>query len=63
MCVAKERRITASRGGPDPTRPASEVFALYERNWRLVDVDRLDDAESALLERLKAEFGNGVING
>ena len=43
--------------------PASEAFALYERNWRFVDADRLDDAERAFIERLKIEFGHGVING
>jgi hypothetical protein len=42
---------------------AREAFQLYERNWRFVDVDRLDAGERALLERLTAEFGNGVING
>lgn len=42
---------------------AREAFQLYERNWRHVDVDRLDDDERALLERLTAEFGAGVING
>lgn len=42
--------------------PAKEAFGLYERNWRFVDVDRLDANERALIERLKTEFGNGVIN-
>lgn len=42
---------------------AREAFALYERNWRHIDIDRLDTEEYALLERLKKEFGNGVING
>ena len=43
--------------------PASEAFALYERNWRFVEADRLEDRERALVERLKIEFGHGVING
>jgi hypothetical protein len=42
---------------------AREAFQLYERNWRHVDVGRLDADERALLERLTAEFGGGVING
>jgi hypothetical protein len=47
----------------DALIPAAEAFALYERNWRLVDTARLDEPERELIERLKAEFGNGVING
>jgi hypothetical protein len=42
---------------------AREAFQLYERNWRHVDVGRLDADERALLDRLTAEFGGGVING
>ena len=41
---------------------AREAFALYERNWRFVDVARLTVSERALLDRLAAEYGNGVIN-
>ena len=43
--------------------PAKEAFSLYERNWRFIDVGRLDENERALIERLKTEFGNRVING
>ena len=42
--------------------PAAEAFQLYERNWRFVDPANLDPDEHALLERLKARFGGGVIN-
>lgn len=42
--------------------PAPEALALYERNWRLVDPDTLEPAERELIERLKAEFGNGELN-
>lgn len=42
--------------------PAREAFQLYERNWRFVDAERLEPHERALLERLKSEFGGGVIN-
>ncbi|MDN5848926.1 MAG: hypothetical protein L0H63_04710 [Nitrococcus sp.] len=41
---------------------AAEAFQLYERNWRFVDPANLDPHEHALLERLKARFGAGVIN-
>ena len=47
----------------EPYLPAAEAFALYERNWRFVDPDRMTVAERALLARLTDEFGNGVING
>jgi hypothetical protein len=39
-----------------------EAFKLYERNWRLVDTRRMPPAERALIERLKARYGNGVLN-
>jgi hypothetical protein len=42
--------------------PAREAFQLYERNWRFVELHRLDPPERALIERLAAEFGSGVIN-
>jgi len=41
---------------------AREAFELYERNWRLVDVRRLEPAEQQLLDSLATEFGAGVIN-
>lgn len=46
----------------DEYLPAREAFQLYERNWRLVEVDRLEPCERALIDRLKNEFGDGVIN-
>lgn len=42
--------------------PAGEAFALYERNWRFIDVARMCSRERELLTRLVSEFGNGVIN-
>jgi len=41
---------------------AEEAFRLYERNWRLVDQRRMNLAERALIERLAARYGNGVLN-
>ena len=41
---------------------AEEAFRLYERNWRLVDQRRMKPAERALIERLAARYGKGVIN-
>jgi hypothetical protein len=42
--------------------PAKEAFQLYERNWRFVEPGHLDPEERALIDRLKARFGGGVIN-
>jgi hypothetical protein len=41
---------------------AEEAFRLYERNWRLVDTRRMKPAERALVDRLAARYGNGVLN-
>jgi hypothetical protein len=41
---------------------AKEAFQLYERNWRFIDVARLEERERLLIERLKASCGNGEIN-
>ncbi len=45
----------------DPAREisASEAFALYERNWRFVDRNRLSDSETHLIEELAHAFGHG----
>jgi len=39
-----------------------EAFALYERNWRFVDVDTLTKSESNFIDRLIQKYGNGVLN-
>jgi hypothetical protein len=41
---------------------AEEAFRLYERNWRFVDHRGMKSAERALVERLAARYGNGVLN-
>ncbi len=45
----------------DPARaiPAKEAFALYERNWRFVDRERLGKDETHLIEELAHAFGHG----
>jgi hypothetical protein len=40
----------------------AEAFALYERNWRYVDTAAMDPAERALLAKLTATIGKGVMN-
>jgi hypothetical protein len=41
---------------------AEEAFALYERNWRFVDRERLTREEASLVDRLKDRFGGGILN-
>lgn len=41
---------------------AEDAFALYERNWRFVDRDRLTAGEAGLVDRLKRRFGAGMLN-
>ena len=54
------RLLCWNRG--DTFLPAAEVFNLYERNWRFVDVNRMAPDERALLTVLAARFGKGVIH-
>lgn len=39
----------------------AEAFALYEANWRLVDLNDMAPTERALLARLLAEQGAGLL--
>ena len=41
---------------------AEDAFRLYERNWRSVDQRRIKPTERALIERLAARYGKGVLN-
>ncbi len=49
-------------------RPGSEAIAerdalaLYERYWDMIDADRMDAHERALLQRLVARHGRGVLH-
>jgi hypothetical protein len=47
----------------NPTRPiaASEVFSLYERNWRFIDKTRLTEREQSLIKQLTDEYGHGCM--
>lgn len=40
----------------------TEALALYERNWRLVDTQNLEDRERGFIQRLATEFGGGHLN-
>jgi hypothetical protein len=39
-----------------------EAFGLYERNWRFVDTALLTPEEAALINRLKDQYGHGILN-
>ena len=39
-----------------------DAFALYERNWRFVDLASTPDRERELMDDLAREFGGGLIN-
>lgn len=39
-----------------------EAFALYEHNWRFVEVEHLIPDEAALIDRLTHQYGHGVLN-
>jgi hypothetical protein len=42
--------------------PAGEAFALYERNWRHVDRDALQERERTFIARLAERFGGGHLD-
>jgi hypothetical protein len=39
-----------------------EALALYERNWRYVDENMLNEEERQLIGRLAEQYGNGVLH-
>jgi hypothetical protein len=43
--------------------PAREAFRHYENNWRFIRGAPMDARERKLLERLKRDYGRGLING
>ena len=55
-------RLIAWNMRDDDLVEEQEAFALYERNWRFVDQSLLLEHECALIERLRAEFGAGLMN-
>lgn len=55
-------RLIAWNRRQDDFIEEDEAFALYERNWSLVDLTALTDKEHVLIERLAAQYGNGVLH-
>lgn len=43
--------------------PAREAFKHYENNWPLIRDATMEPRERQLLERLKRDYGRGLING
>ena len=39
-----------------------EALALYERNWRYVDRANITEKEQQLIDRLVAQYGNGILH-
>lgn len=58
-----ELKLIAWHRRPGTLMSEEEAFALYERNWRYIDPERLSPNEAALIEKLKRQYGRGVING
>lgn len=54
-------RLTWSRPGAEAL-DERDAFALYEANWRFVDVERLTARERALIQQLAQRYGRGVLN-
>ena len=40
----------------------ADAFALYERNWRLIDHSALTANERSLIDQLTDQLGRGVVN-
>jgi hypothetical protein len=58
---AQLRLIAWSRNENDCIEE-DEALALYERNWRYVEQSQLTDKEQQLIDRLVAQYGNGVFH-
>lgn len=38
----------------------AEALEIYERNWRHVETDAIDETEQALIDQLVEAYGNGI---
>lgn len=48
---------------PDTVLDGPDALAIYERNWRHVDMSRITPEERALIDVLIRDYGNGVFLG
>ena len=46
----------------EPRLTRRDAFAIYERNWRWIDVAGTPAHERAFIKSLAEEFGGGLIN-
>lgn len=58
---AQLRKITWNREA-DHQVSEEDALALYERNWDLVDAEKMLPEEKALLDHLVRVHGNGVLH-
>ena len=47
---------------PDAILAGADALAIYERNWRHLDLDGLSVGEQAVIHALAALYGNGLLN-
>jgi hypothetical protein len=40
----------------------AEAFAIYEREWRHLDLEHMEPAERRLIRNLAQKYGHGVLN-
>lgn len=40
----------------------SEAFAIYEREWRHLDLNHMEPEERRLIHELARKYGHGVLN-
>jgi hypothetical protein len=55
-------RLIAWNRKDDDLIEEDEALALYERNWRYVDHAHITEKEQQLIDRLVAQYGNGVLH-
>jgi len=55
-------RLIAWNRKDDDFIEEDEALALYERNWRYVDHAHMTEKEQELIDRLVAQYGNGVLH-
>lgn len=57
-----ELRLIAWNRNAQDAITGEEAFDLYERNWRFVDEAALLPHERTLVDRLKREYGHGILH-
>ncbi|TAK92402.1 MAG: hypothetical protein EPO06_00900 [Burkholderiaceae bacterium] len=55
-------RLIAWNRRPDDLIDEPEALALYEANWRFIEEETLTRDERDLIQRLKQQYGGGVLN-